>query len=598
MAQLVEHMYQFKRGTADRWKELNLILGEGEPGFETDTGRLKIGNGKTRWNALPYITDVKEIVFDEELAEVIENTKKEIINNLPVLEIDTDLSENSRNPIQNSTVTKKFIDIEKIIYDDKQDIANINNSLQEQAQQLNNFNIINAKDFGAFGDGKSHTVEQVYGSVELAKADYPDAENLYDEIDGLAIQKAVDIADSLKIPLYIPAGTYLISKTIEVHRKGDADKKVRINFYGSGMSTVLQTTETFEGNYVLNFNTPYAQPCMVWVHDFSIILKADVSGIYFHKLGMKAIVENIWVTFDYPKLAEDTNYKYGIYCDSSTVATFQRIKIMGNVSNFPKGEGLGKGPRNVGMCLAETHSVKVIDCDIIFCRWGLYLNSGSHVSVENCRIDENDFGIYQNGRYINADYMINTRAETNFKGTLNILTIRQNRFEGNNQYSIFLAAYSTSRDTFNQGVVISENYFDHLGHNKAMHTSRQVFRKAIHLHGNRSVIIQNNTFKGKEYTDSTEILNGSTLAEEKTLVEHSVEQNLSGSRTYLLGTTHKPDYSIRGNMFITWANGKTTNSQGQSVTKLEYSHTKIGSKILSETGLVDNMEIDQSTRSI
>lgn len=46
---------QFKRGTAARWVELNLVLAAGEPGFEYDTKKMKIGDGVTAWNDLPYI---------------------------------------------------------------------------------------------------------------------------------------------------------------------------------------------------------------------------------------------------------------------------------------------------------------------------------------------------------------------------------------------------------------------------------------------------------------------------------------------------------------------------------------------------------------
>lgn len=45
----------FKRGTAARWSELNLILQAGEPGFVIDENRFKIGDGVTAWNDLPYV---------------------------------------------------------------------------------------------------------------------------------------------------------------------------------------------------------------------------------------------------------------------------------------------------------------------------------------------------------------------------------------------------------------------------------------------------------------------------------------------------------------------------------------------------------------
>lgn len=46
---------QFRRGTAARLAEVNEILLAGQPGFETDTGQVKVGNGTDRWVGLPYI---------------------------------------------------------------------------------------------------------------------------------------------------------------------------------------------------------------------------------------------------------------------------------------------------------------------------------------------------------------------------------------------------------------------------------------------------------------------------------------------------------------------------------------------------------------
>lgn len=52
---------QFKRGTAARWAELNLVLEAGQPGFVTDENRLKIGDGTTAWNDLPYIGEASVV---------------------------------------------------------------------------------------------------------------------------------------------------------------------------------------------------------------------------------------------------------------------------------------------------------------------------------------------------------------------------------------------------------------------------------------------------------------------------------------------------------------------------------------------------------
>ncbi|HER6819986.1 TPA: hyaluronoglucosaminidase [Streptococcus pyogenes] len=50
---------QFKRMSADEWARSDVILLEGEIGFETDTGYAKFGNGKSKFSALKYLTGPK-----------------------------------------------------------------------------------------------------------------------------------------------------------------------------------------------------------------------------------------------------------------------------------------------------------------------------------------------------------------------------------------------------------------------------------------------------------------------------------------------------------------------------------------------------------
>lgn len=45
---------KLRRGTAAQWTAANPVLAAGEPGFETDTGKHKIGDGATAWSALDY----------------------------------------------------------------------------------------------------------------------------------------------------------------------------------------------------------------------------------------------------------------------------------------------------------------------------------------------------------------------------------------------------------------------------------------------------------------------------------------------------------------------------------------------------------------
>lgn len=47
---------QLRRGTAAQWTAANTLLAQGEVGIETDTGKIKVGDGSTAWTSLAYFT--------------------------------------------------------------------------------------------------------------------------------------------------------------------------------------------------------------------------------------------------------------------------------------------------------------------------------------------------------------------------------------------------------------------------------------------------------------------------------------------------------------------------------------------------------------
>ena len=102
MATIISTTFRLKRGLAEKWQELNLVLDPGEPGFELDTYRLKIGDGQTAWNDLPYIgyngvNEDGDIVVDT----VLSNTSLNPIANKPVKvaldRLETLIEENKAN---------------------------------------------------------------------------------------------------------------------------------------------------------------------------------------------------------------------------------------------------------------------------------------------------------------------------------------------------------------------------------------------------------------------------------------------------------------------------------------------------------------------
>jgi hypothetical protein len=64
---------QLRRGLASQWTS-TIVLSAGEPGYETDTGKFKIGDGITQWGSLPYAAPDSSVVDLEDLANVTVGT--------------------------------------------------------------------------------------------------------------------------------------------------------------------------------------------------------------------------------------------------------------------------------------------------------------------------------------------------------------------------------------------------------------------------------------------------------------------------------------------------------------------------------------------
>lgn len=129
MATVVKTTFQLKRGSAAKWIELNLVLAAGEPGFEIDTGRLKIGDGQTAWLDLPYIGErnvvnaathydfpslgAADVIYKAEEEKLLYqwNSSSMVYEALGAIGgegtgivIDTEFSDTSMNPVANKVV--------------------------------------------------------------------------------------------------------------------------------------------------------------------------------------------------------------------------------------------------------------------------------------------------------------------------------------------------------------------------------------------------------------------------------------------------------------------------------------------------------------
>lgn len=49
------YVFKLRRDSSSNWVENNPILSDGEPGFEEDTRKIKVGDGHSSWTNLQYI---------------------------------------------------------------------------------------------------------------------------------------------------------------------------------------------------------------------------------------------------------------------------------------------------------------------------------------------------------------------------------------------------------------------------------------------------------------------------------------------------------------------------------------------------------------
>ena len=84
----VQTKIQIRRDTAANWTSTNPTLASGEIGFETDTNKLKIGNGSTLWASLamplvPMLTGLTSLESHQHLLRLHTPTQWQTLHLLP-----------------------------------------------------------------------------------------------------------------------------------------------------------------------------------------------------------------------------------------------------------------------------------------------------------------------------------------------------------------------------------------------------------------------------------------------------------------------------------------------------------------------------------
>ena len=69
MSKVITTTFQLRRGSHSWYKTNNPVLAQGEPAYELDTNKLKIGDGTNNYNDLPYLTEDPKDNIIEVLAQ-------------------------------------------------------------------------------------------------------------------------------------------------------------------------------------------------------------------------------------------------------------------------------------------------------------------------------------------------------------------------------------------------------------------------------------------------------------------------------------------------------------------------------------------------
>ena len=116
--------------------------------------------------------------------------------------------------------------------------SQLDNKINEVNSQLDtnirNIDFLNGNilfKYNAVGDGNSHKANTIFSSLEKAREYYPTIQSLDDELDLLAIEKALTETKNIKIP----KGIFLLNRTLSLETK--------VTLQGdSRLTTVLKAT--------------------------------------------------------------------------------------------------------------------------------------------------------------------------------------------------------------------------------------------------------------------------------------------------------------------------------------------------------------------
>ena len=127
--------FQLRTDTRLNWQQNNPILEYGEPGWETDTSKLKIGDGEHAWNNLSYVYGILDNTVVDDLSVLFNNDKTSLSIRVDNINLSTQntSSKTVNIPIVDSTQVGLMASTD---YNTLQDLVSRVNNLEGKTTRL------------------------------------------------------------------------------------------------------------------------------------------------------------------------------------------------------------------------------------------------------------------------------------------------------------------------------------------------------------------------------------------------------------------------------------------------------------------------------
>ena len=313
-------------------------------------------------------------------------------------------------------------------------IDNVSSQVDYNKLQLDNNkqnNRVNIKDYGAIGDWNSHPASEFYSNLEELKKDYPKAQSLDDEMDTLALEKA--LTSSYKT-IYMPYGGY------KINRAGFSISENRC-IIGDG-KTATQLSYTGNDDYVFTINGHN-----VVIKDFKITAPFTIN-----EKGTTTSTSFINVSKKTHNTFSDlfiVGFNKGIYFgENAWVQYINNVRIQ-NCNTGIEGN-------------SEFNNICISQCNITYCDLGIYAGGGRNIVIHMCDIERNNAGIKKinNGDIVIRDNYFEFNSNSNIQITWGMSAVDMAIIDGN---SFFTSANGEPMILYhsypNANIVITNNNF-------------------------------------------------------------------------------------------------------------------------------------------